>query len=259
MILRRGERQSGHAIAERKERRLLAGEEFLDHDLAGSLAQAAAEHHVDGRVRGSEVFRDDHALAGGKPVGLDHDRRAALADIGLCRFGCAETFVGGGGYAVRAAQILGESLGALKPGGGSARPERLDAGGLEIVDDPGAQRRLRPDDDEIDIVLAAKPDHARMVGEVERDAFGLARDAGIARRANEPVAERACRQLPGQRMFAPAGAEEQNVHRLECLAAVPVACGSPGARRRRVLSKALDPRRRCGPLAAIRPAALWLQ
>ena len=39
------------------------------------------------------------------------------------------------------------------------RPERLDAGGFEIVDDAGAQRRFRPDHDEIDRVGAAKLDH----------------------------------------------------------------------------------------------------
>ena len=123
VVLRRGERQRRHAIAKRKERRLLAGEKFLDYDLAGGLAQTAAEHHVDRRVRGGEVFGDDHALAGGKPVGLDHDRRAALADIGLSRFGGAETLVGGGGDAVCAAQILGESPWSPRAGRrrGSAR------------------------------------------------------------------------------------------------------------------------------------------
>ena len=77
---------------------------------------------------------------------------------------------------------------------------------------PAHERRLRADHDEVDLVRLAERDHRRMVGDVERDAFGLARDAGIARRAIEPVGERACRHLPGQRVLAPAGAEEENVH-----------------------------------------------
>ena len=58
----------------------------------------------------------------------------------------------------------------------------------------------------------AERDHRRMVGDVERDAFGLLGDAGIARRADQPVGQRARRHLPGQRVLAAAGAEEENVH-----------------------------------------------
>ena len=92
------------------------------------------------------------------------------------------------------------------------RAERLDAGRLQIVDDAGAQRRLRPDHDEIDLVRLAERDHRRVVGDVERHAFRLLRDAGVARRADQPVGERARRHLPGQRVLAPAGAEEKDVH-----------------------------------------------
>ena len=67
------------AVAQREERGFLAVEEFLDHDFAAGFAQAAAEHHVDRRFGLGERLRHDHALAGGKPVGLDHDRRAACA------------------------------------------------------------------------------------------------------------------------------------------------------------------------------------
>jgi hypothetical protein len=51
-----------------------------------------------------------------------------------------------------------------------------------------------------------------MVGEIERDAFGLLRDAGIAGRTHEPLGERACGHLPGERVLAPAGTQEENVH-----------------------------------------------
>ena len=51
-----------------------------------------------------------------------------------------------------------------------------------------------------------------MVGRIERDKLAFARDAGIAGRAIKPLDERARRDLPGQRMLAPAGAEEEDVH-----------------------------------------------
>ena len=79
-----------------------------------------------------------------------------------------------------------------------------------------------------------------MVGDVERHAFRLARDAGVAGRADEAVDERACRHLPGQRMLAPAGAEEQNVHKLQSLAGAPVAWQAACANRTRDLCTALD-------------------
>ena len=49
------------------------------------------EHHVDGGFGLGERLRNDHALAGGKAVGLDHDRRALRAHIGLGRFGARES------------------------------------------------------------------------------------------------------------------------------------------------------------------------
>ena len=60
-----------------------------------------------------------------------------------------------------------------------------------------------------------KRDHRGVVGDVERDAFGLPRDAGIARRATEFRHQRRCRDLPGQRVFAAAGTEQENVHEMQ--------------------------------------------
>ena len=77
---------------------------------------------------------------------------------------------------------------------------------------PGRERRLRPDHDELDRVRLAEGDHRGMVGDVERHAFGLARDAGIAGRAPELCHQRRGRDLPGQSVFAAAGTEQENVH-----------------------------------------------
>ena len=229
MILRRGERDGGLAVAQREEGSFLAVEEFLDDDFAAGLAQGAAEHHVDRRFRLGHIRRHDDTLAGGKPVGFDHDRRAAAADIGLGRRRRAEAFIGRGGNAVRPAQVLGEALGAFEAGGGAARAEGLDAGGFEVIDDAGAERRLGPDNDQIDAVSTAIRDHRRMVADIERNALRLTRDARIARGADEPVYERACRHLPGQRMFAAAGAKEQDVHGLQHIAGAPLARQRAGA------------------------------
>ena len=83
----------------------------------------------------------------------------------------------------------------------------------------------------------AKAITAGMVGEIERDAFGLLRDAGIARRAIELVGERARGDLPGQRVLAPAGTEDEDVH------AAPVSV-PPG------LDPAYHPSEQASPVAA---------
>ena len=154
-----------------------------------------------------------HAFAGGEAVGLHDDRRTFLAHIIFGRARALEAFVGRGRDVVGLAQILGEALGAFQPRRPFGRAERLDAGSLQIVDNAGAERRLRarPRRGRSCLSLAER-DHRRLVGQIERDAFGLLRDAGIARRAIEPVGQRARRHLPGQRVLASAGTEDEDVH-----------------------------------------------
>jgi hypothetical protein len=56
-------------------------------------------------------------------------------------------------------------------------------------------------------VTTAAPDE-----DVDVGAFGQLRDPGIARRHDQPVAFGVLLDRPGQRMFAPAAAEDQDVH-----------------------------------------------
>jgi hypothetical protein len=51
-----------------------------------------------------------------------------------------------------------------------------------------------------------------VIGNVERHALGLPRNAGIARRAIDPLDQRARRDLPGERVLASAATDEENVH-----------------------------------------------
>ena len=94
-------------------------------------------------------------------------------------------------------------------------PNALIPAACEIVDDAGRERRLRADHDQIDRMALAEFDHRRMVGDIERDAFGFPRDAGIARRAPEFCQQRRGRDLPRQRVFAAAGTEQEDVHEMQ--------------------------------------------
>ena len=66
---------------------------------------------------------------------------------------------------------LVKRLRAFELGRRPARPERLDARRREIVDEAGDQRRLGPDDDEIDPFGAGSRRDRRVIGDVERRRF----------------------------------------------------------------------------------------
>ena len=97
-------------------------------------------------------------------------------------------------------------------GRGAARPERLDARRREVVDEAGDERRLRADDDEIDPFGSGSRRDRRVIGDVEREIRAALRRAGIAGRDEQALAERARGELPGQRMLAPARADQKNPH-----------------------------------------------
>ncbi len=212
MVLRRRQRQRIVAVAQHEERGFLAGQEFFDHRLRTGRAEAAAEHHVDSVFRLRNGHRHHDALAGGKPVRLDHDRSPHLPDIGLGLGGIAEALIGGGWNSVGLAEVLGEPLRTLELGGSLARAERLETGSGEVIDDADGERRFRPDHHKIHLVGLAEIDHGLMVCDIERDAFGLLRDPGIARGAPQFGQQWRAGDFPGQRMFASTGAEKKDVH-----------------------------------------------
>src|SRR5690606_29086724 len=114
-------------------------------------------------------------------VGLDDDRRADLAGIGLGLRRIVEAAIGGRRNAVAGAQVLGEALGTLELGGLLRRAEDADAGGLELVGKAGHQRRFRADDDEVDVLFLRERNDGRVIVNRERNAFRFLRNAGIAR------------------------------------------------------------------------------
>ena len=169
----------------------------------------------------SRVCGDDHALAGGQPVGLDDDGQALRGHIRLGGGRVVEAAIGRRGDAVFGAEILGEAFGAFELGGGARRTEHLDAGRFEIVGEPGDERRLGPDHHQADVLLPAEADHRRMIRQVERHAVGDRFDPRIARRAVEPVEQGALPELPGERVLAASPSDQQQIHLEKALACSP--------------------------------------
>ena len=115
MVLARRERQNVFAVHHDDETRFFAVEIVFDHDAGtGGTEFVAFEHIVHGAVRGFNIHRDDDALAGGKAVGLDDDRRAFFVKIGVSLLGIRERFVVRRRNAVALHEGLGEILGAFQ-------------------------------------------------------------------------------------------------------------------------------------------------
>ena len=153
------------------------------HSSITTSAPAAPKAPAKQARHGGEGLLDGrgnrHALARGKAVGLDHDRRAVVPDVRGRGVGIAEPGVGGGRDMRLGSQILGEALGRFESGRGAARAEDGDAGRGEVVCNPGGQRALRSDDHQVDRGPRQKPTTRGMIGDVDGDQFGVAGDPGL--------------------------------------------------------------------------------
>ena len=148
----------------REQRHLGAVEVLLDHDpVAG---RRVGERRV-------AVVGDDDALAGGEAVVLDDVRRPELVERGGGLVGGRADVRPRGRDAGRGHHLLGERLGALEPGGLGRRAEAGDAGGAHGVGDPGDQRRLGPDHDQVD-AEAQRPGRPPPPGRRQVDACAVA-------------------------------------------------------------------------------------
>ena len=99
---------------------------------------------------------DDHALARGEAVGLQHRGVGGAVHLRLGLLVGGELHPRRGRHAGLLHQLLRERLAALDPRGRGARAERAQALGLERVHDAGDERRLGPDHGQVDL-LARRP------------------------------------------------------------------------------------------------------
>jgi len=85
--------------------------EFLDHHAVARVARLLpASMPSTGLMRFGIRRRDDHTLARGEPIGLDHDRRTVSIDVGVRGGRVRESLVAPGGIAWRCMKRLAKSL-----------------------------------------------------------------------------------------------------------------------------------------------------
>src|SRR4051812_41151019 len=140
---------------------------------------------------------DPDAFPGGEPVELDDARRPRSGEPAGVR------------HTRGVHHLLREGLRALDLRRGRARPEHRDPALPQLVAQPGDERRLGADDDQIRAQLGCeRPD----VGRPHRMAVRERRDAGVAGRRVQLGQRRAARGGPGECVLATARSDDEHLH-----------------------------------------------
>ena len=208
------------AVAGGDDARLRAGQPLLDND--APIRPAPVEELVeDGRRRGDGVARcieDGHALAGRKAIVLHDEPLAGRRDRPdrPLRFGPRIAHDRRGHRdARRRRDLVAPGLGGLDRGGCLRGTEHRDTGRGQGIGDTRGERSLGADDDELRRTGPREPDEpGRVVRPNVRDPDPrLARDRGAARSNDHLVHPGLGGELPGQRVFAPTAAHDDDARR----------------------------------------------
>ncbi len=221
----------GSAVREGVRRGLRSAQPLLDEHARAGLPEGTVHHRrLDRREGFLRGVADGHTLAGGEAVGLDDVLAAEAPHVVHRRLRVVE----GGGVAGRDAgvghQLLGERLRELDLRRRARGPEDRDALGAQCVGDPGGERRLRPDDHEVRAQPCRRRDDGGPVVLIEiGEVLAVLGGARVARRAREAAEARRLGELPGDRVLAPAAAEQEDVraHRASCLGVAAVTPPTP--------------------------------
>jgi hypothetical protein len=167
----------------------------------------------DGLARGLEALADRHALAGGETIGLDDDLVEAMPIQERDRIrGALEGPRLGPRHVMALAELTREGLAAFDLGRLLVGAEDRESGRAHLVAEPRAQRRLRADDDEADLLLLREVDQLLMLIDVQGHTGRVLRDTAVARGDEDLVHLGRLRDLPRQGVFAPPSTDHQYVH-----------------------------------------------
>ena len=194
-------------VAEDEEGDLGAVEIVLDDDPVGDLEAGGG---VGQRLMA--VGGDDDAFAGGQAIGLDHVRgtefgqgRGRLVDgVGDHR--------AGGGHPGGLHDLLREGLRPLEHRGVGAGAEDRERRLPQGVGDPGDQRSLGPDDDEVDVESLGQRGHGGGIVRIDRLGVGDLRDPGIAGSGDDGVDLGVAGESKDEGVFTGARTDDKNLH-----------------------------------------------
>ncbi|CCJ77761.1 hypothetical protein BN135_2825 [Cronobacter muytjensii 530] len=180
---------------------------LFNHDAVTGIAKRVARQHiVNGRFGFIQRHRDDNAFARRQTVSFDNNWRAFFTDIRERRFRLGKVLVFRRRNTMARQEIFGKRFGAFQLCGAFGRPEYFQTGGAECIHHADNQRRFRPDDGQIDIFTLRKTEQRRNIRRVDSDVLQcrLQRGACVTWRDIDGFNQRRLDGFPGQRMFAPA-------------------------------------------------------
>ena len=195
---------------------LNALEKFLNDHAGAGLAELFIDHdRVDRSLGFLDRLTQQHALAQREPVGLHRAFAVQLRGKRLGSRGEIECARARRGNVVARHEILTEHLARFKSCRRLVRPPNAQAVFLEQIHNTHRQRVIRPHHREIRLLFLGEHHQCRQILRAHRHAFHrlavackFARDAAVARRHPQLGHPLALRQLPRQRMFPAAAADE---------------------------------------------------
>ena len=207
------------AVADGENGQLGSLEPLLDDDhVAGGAESALIQALGKGSRRLLVGVADGHPLAGGETVRLHHAVPGPLeneVDQTISVLTISRTPACGGDTGT-IHQRLGMALAPLDLGRGRRRTEDGQPGVPAGVGDPGGERGVRSDHDEVDLSRPSQARQRRTVGrgDVHVDA-DLGRP-GVARRADDLGFGTMLGAAPGEGMLPPTRADDEDTHGRDC-------------------------------------------
>ena len=216
VVLRRTERDERRAVGEHEIGRFLPDQELLEDDSIAGAAESPLDHQrLNGGGRGGAIVDDHDALAGRKAIGLQHQRiseRVALEPRKRRRSPNRRRDSRAVGTLMARHEVLGERLARFERRRGLRRSDDGAAIGREHVDDSPTQRKLGPDDCQIDGLTSGHVQQLARIAHVRIETSGDRRDSGISRSAKDSGDAAFTRELPGHGVLARAAADDEDLH-----------------------------------------------
>ena len=194
-------------VAEGQHRHLGTDHTLLNDHRGARFPKFFVLHHLPGGLlRLLHGGGDHNPLAQSQAVGLDHNGRALLPDVGQSPVQVGEGLIFCGGDVVFFHQLFGKGLAGLDDGGVGPGAEGGDARRLQGVHHPQSQGVVRSHHDKVHGVLLGPLHHPVHVGGLDGDTLGHLGDAPVARGAVELRYLGALGQLPADGVLPAASA-----------------------------------------------------
>ncbi len=169
VVLGGSKRQNLVAAHDREKRQFLTLEILLYENHVGRVSETP--HHEafrQGRLRLRKRLSNHHPFAGGQAVGLDHNGRPMLVQVGQGRAMFGEDIGVRSRHPGRLHDLLRESLGTLDPRPGGPGAEDDEAPVPQLVGKTGHERCFGAHHGKVDLLPLHKGDQGRDIARVDR-------------------------------------------------------------------------------------------